>query len=33
MDDALQFALMLVDEIGEYVENNPVAAAPASTPA
>jgi hypothetical protein len=33
MDDALQFALMLVDAIGEYVENNPVAPARASTPA
>ncbi len=33
MDDALQFALMLVDAIGEYVENNPVARARASTPA
>ena len=32
MDDALQFALMLVDAIGEYVENNPVAPARASTP-
>lgn len=33
MDDALQFALMLVDAIGKYVENNPVAAPRAPTPA
>jgi hypothetical protein len=33
MDDALQFALMLVDAIGEYVEKNPVAEPRASTPA
>jgi hypothetical protein len=33
MDDALQFALMLADAIGEYVENNPVGQPRASTPA
>ena len=33
MDDAVQFALMLIDAIGEYVENNPIAPARASTPA
>ncbi|HEY1510817.1 MAG TPA: M28 family peptidase [Solirubrobacteraceae bacterium] len=33
LDDALQFALMLVDEIGEYVEQNPVSPAATSTPA
>ncbi|MGZ4306842.1 MAG: M28 family peptidase [Solirubrobacteraceae bacterium] len=33
MDDALQFALMLVDAIGEYVEKNPVTQPRASTPA
>ena len=33
MDDALQFALMLVDAIGEYVENNPFARPRAPTPA
>ena len=33
IDDALQFALMLVDAIGEYVENNPVKQTRASTPA
>jgi hypothetical protein len=33
MDDALQFALMLVDAIGEYVEKNPVAQSRTPTPA
>jgi hypothetical protein len=33
MDDALQFALMLADAIGEYVENNPAGQPRASTPA
>ncbi|MGZ4286907.1 MAG: M28 family peptidase [Solirubrobacteraceae bacterium] len=33
LDDALQFALMLVDAIGEYAENNPVSQPRASTPA
>jgi hypothetical protein len=33
LDDALQFALMLVDAIGEHVENNPVSEPRASTPA
>jgi hypothetical protein len=33
MDDALQFALMLVDAIGEHVEKHPVVAPRASTPA
>jgi hypothetical protein len=33
MDDALQFALMLVDAIGAHVENNPTGQPRASTPA
>jgi Peptidase family M28 len=33
LDDALQFALMLVDAIGEHAENNPVRQPRASTPA
>lgn len=33
VDDALQFALMLVDAIGEYVDKNPLNRARASTPA
>jgi hypothetical protein len=33
LDDALQFALMIADEIGEYVEQNPVKPARTSTPA
>jgi peptidase M28-like protein len=33
MDDALQFALMLVDAIGEYVEKNPVSQRRTPTPA
>jgi hypothetical protein len=33
MDDAFQFALMLVDAIGEHVEEHPVVQPRASTPA
>jgi Peptidase family M28 len=33
LEDALQFALMIADEIGEYVEKNPVTPARTSTPA
>jgi hypothetical protein len=33
MDDTLQFALMLADAIGEYVEKNPVSQARPATPA